>query len=85
MDESGTDEVECGRKVPIGRMVAVAIRFLVNDRGLQLECSKVLHETLLVTGLVYEWRRRDQGLGLYMLTTSVCLVLGGWKESQMLG
>ena len=27
--------------------------FLVNARGLQLECAQVLHETLLVTILLY--------------------------------
>ena len=36
-----------------GRRVAGAIRFLVNVRGLQLECARVLHETLLVPFLIY--------------------------------
>ena len=39
-----TDEAECSRKVANGRRVAGAIRSLVNARGLQLECVKVLHE-----------------------------------------
>ena len=30
-----------------------AIRSLVNGRGLQLECARVLHETLLVPVLMY--------------------------------
>ena len=34
LDESGTDEVECSRKVAIGRMVAGANRSLVNARSL---------------------------------------------------
>ena len=36
-----------------GRKVAGAIRSLVNGRDLQLECARVLHETLLVTVLMY--------------------------------
>ena len=36
LDESGTDEAECSRKVVRGRKVAVAIRSLVNARSLQL-------------------------------------------------
>ena len=46
--ESGIDEAECGRKVAGGRRVASAIRSLVNARDLQLECTRVLHEPLLV-------------------------------------
>ena len=44
LDESGTDadEAECSRKV------AGAIRSLVNARSLQLECARVLHESLMV-------------------------------------
>ena len=47
-EESGTYEVECRRKVANGRMVAGAIRSLVNAWGLQLECARVLHELLVV-------------------------------------
>ena len=53
LDESGRVEAECRRKVVSGRKVAGAIRFLVNTRGLQLECTRVLHETLLVPVLMY--------------------------------
>ena len=35
-----------------GRRVGVAIRSLVNASGLQLECARVLHETLLVLALL---------------------------------
>ena len=35
------------------RRVAGAIRSLVNARNLQLECARVLHETLLVNVLMY--------------------------------
>ena len=40
LDESGTDGVECSRKVASGRRVAGAIRSLVNARDLHLECAK---------------------------------------------
>ena len=84
MDESGTKEAECSRKVERGRKVVGVIRLLVNTRYLQLECVRVFHETLHVPILTYDretmlWKRRgDLGLGLYRWTTSeACLVLGG--------
>ena len=36
-----------------GRRVAASIRSPVNARDLQLECARVLHETLLVPVLMY--------------------------------
>ena len=36
-----------------GRRVAGVIRSLVNARDLQLQCARVLHETLLVPILMY--------------------------------
>ena len=36
-----------------GGMVAGAIKSLVNAKDLQFECAKVLHETLLVSVLMY--------------------------------
>ena len=53
LDESGTDEAECSRKETNERRVAGAIRSLVNTRNLQLECAKVLQESLLVPVLTY--------------------------------
>ena len=53
LDESGTDEAECYRKVASGRRVAVAVKPLVNRRCLLIECAKVLHEILLVPVLMY--------------------------------
>ena len=53
LDESGTDEADCNRKVANRRRVAGAIRFLVNARNLQHECARFLHETLLVPVLMY--------------------------------
>ena len=62
-DESGTDGAECSRKVASGRKVAGAIRSLVSDRDLQLECARGLHETLLVPVRKYGsktmlWRKK---------------------------
>ena len=53
LDESGTAEEACRRKATSGSRVAGAIRSLVNDRCLQLEFSRVLHETLLVPIMMY--------------------------------
>ena len=53
LDESGTDETECSRKVTSGRRVIGAIRFLVNPRSLQPECARVLHKSLLVLVLTF--------------------------------
>ena len=46
------DESECLRRVVSGR-VSGAFRSLVNGRGLQIECARVLHESLLVPVLMY--------------------------------
>ena len=59
LNEASTDEAECSKKV------AGAIRSLVNARDLQLECSRVLHETLLVPVLTYGsdtilWKERSR-------------------------
>ena len=76
LDESGTDEAECLRKVVSGKRVAGAIRSLFNARDLQLECAKFLHEAFLYLFLCmavrqcYGRERRDLGLELYRWTTS---------------
>ena len=36
-----------------GSRVACTIRSLVNDRGLQFECARVLQKTLLVPVIMY--------------------------------
>ena len=53
-------------------MVAGAIRSLINDRVMKLECVVVLDDSLGVPILMYDskhsdigWRRRGLGLGLY--------------------
>ena len=59
-----------------GRRVAGAIRPLVNTRDFQLECVRVLHETLLVPVLMMAVRqsyvriRIDLEIGLCRWTTS---------------
>ena len=53
LDEAGTDKAECSREVASGRRVVGAIRSLFNARDLQIECARVLHETLLVHVLTY--------------------------------
>ena len=47
LEESGIDGAEYNRKVASGRRVAV------NARDLQLQCTRVLHQTLLVHVLIY--------------------------------
>ena len=54
LDESGTDEAEYSRKVASGRRVAGAIISLVNARSLQLECARILDESLLVPFFTYD-------------------------------
>ena len=56
---------QCSRKVASGRRVAGAIRFLVNARSLQLECARILHNSLLVLVLMYGseslvWREKER-------------------------
>ena len=65
LDESGTDGAECSRNVASGRRVAGVTRSLVNARDLQLECARVLHESLLVPVLMYGtetmlWREKER-------------------------
>ena len=51
--KSGTHEADCSRKVAIRKRVASVIRPLINARSLQLECVRVLHESLLLPVLRY--------------------------------
>ena len=65
LDESDTDGVECSKKVASGRKVAGAFRPIVNVRDLQIECSRVLHERLLVPILMYDseimlWKEKER-------------------------
>ena len=63
LDEPGTDVAECRRKVTSVRKVAGTIRSLLNARGLELECARVLYERLFVLFHLYGsetmiWRSR---------------------------
>ena len=63
MDKLGRDE--CRRKVGSGGRAAGAIRSLVNARGLQFECARVLHETVSVPALMYGsermiWKEKER-------------------------
>src|SRR5678815_5117333 len=63
LDEKGTDDAECSRKVLNGRKVAGAIKSLVDVKGLSLECARVLHEGMLLPVLMYSsetmvWNKR---------------------------
>ena len=64
LNESGTDDAECSRKVASGRRVAGAIGSLFNAKNLQLECAKVLHESLLVpvtySSVTLIWREKER-------------------------
>ena len=53
LDESGADGAEYSRRVASGRWVAGPIRSLINARNYELECARVLHETLLIPVLIY--------------------------------
>ena len=53
LDESGTDQAVCCRKLVSGRRVAGAIRSLVNAGGLQLECARVWHKSFFVPVHMY--------------------------------
>ena len=53
MNESGINEVKCSRKVVSRRRVVDAIKYLVNASDLQLECARVLHESLPVPVQMY--------------------------------
>ena len=44
---------QCHRKVASAKRVTGTIKSLVNARGLQLECDRVLHESLLILVLIY--------------------------------
>ena len=64
LDKSGKDGSEFIVKVKGGRRVAGAIRSLVNASNFQLECARVLAETLLVPGsYIWQWDNVMEGEG----------------------
>ena len=77
-----------------GRRVPGAIRFLVNVRGLQLECAWVLHETLFVTVLIYSsetmiWKEKISIRELCRVTKGLMKVFSYgsamWREWRTIG
>ena len=48
LEESSRDEEGCRRNLANGRRAAGVIRSLVNARGLRLQCTRVVRESLLV-------------------------------------
>ena len=85
LDKSGTDGAECSWKVVSGRRVAGAIRSIVNAMDLQLECAKVLRETLLILVLMYGsetmlWKEEERSRisAVQMEASEDCCVLEGW-------
>ena len=54
LDESGTNEAQCSRKMTSGRRAAATVSSPVNAKGLQLDCARVLHDILLVPVLMYD-------------------------------
>ena len=92
MDESGTDEAECSRKVESCWRVAGAIRSLVNARSLQLQCARVLHKSLLVpvlTGgseaMILRGKEKSRIWAVEMGNLRGLLVSGEWIKSRMHG
>ena len=66
-----------------GERVEGAIKFHVKARGLQFECARVLHESLLLPAIMYDsetmiWKEKERSrIRLYRWTTlKVCWVLG---------
>ena len=47
-DESGAYDAYCRKEVASGGKVSGAIRLIVNAKGLQLGCARILHEAMLV-------------------------------------
>ena len=92
LDEAGTNGAKCSRKVASGRRVAGAIRFRGNARNLQIECARVLHETLLVPVLTYGsetmlWKEKERSrirvVQMENLRGFLGIGLGGLIESRM--
>ena len=79
MEESGTDEAVSCRKVASGQRVAYAILSLVNARGLQLECARVLYETLFTPVFMYSIETMIRTI------SEVPWLSGGWIKSLMHG
>ena len=65
---------------------------LINARGLQLQYTRVLHESLLVPAVTYgtetllwEEKERSRVRAVQMDNSEVCWVSGEWIKSRMHG
>ena len=72
-----------------GRRVEGAIRSLVNVRGLQLECARVLQETLLIPLLMYDsktiiWKEKEKSRIGAVLMYNLKALLGIKKMDKVL-
>ena len=92
LDESGTDEADCSRKVACGIKVAGYIRSLVNARSLQPDCARVLHKPLLEYVHMYGsetmiWREKERSRIRAVQTNNLRGLLGirRMDKSQMHG
>ena len=61
LNGKGTDGSDCNKRVKKLRKIARAIRSLVNERNLSINCARVLNEKVLVPTLLYgsecmEWK-----------------------------
>ena len=81
LDESDTNGAECSRKVASGRRAAGALSSQVNARDFQLECVRVLHETLLVPVFMYGsetmlWREKERSTAMAVQMDNLIGLLG---------
>ena len=65
VSEFWANPAECCMKVASGRRVAGAISSLVNTKSLQLECARIMHESLFMTVLMYGnettiWKKKER-------------------------
>ena len=84
MHESGTKGTKCQRTVASGRKVS-QIRSKVNAKGLQLECTRVLHQAFLVSFLLYgseNGGRREKERSKYRAKQMDNLILEEWIECR---
>ena len=54
LNEKGVDDTECGRKVTSVNKVAGTRKSLVNAKRLSCERNRVLHESMLLSVLMYD-------------------------------
>lgn len=64
MNDRGTEKAECENKVMNKSTVAETIKALVNEKGLKLKCTRVLHESFWIQTDGCEtlaWKERERG------------------------